>query len=212
MTVSSIIGAFSEEQVQRLTDLSRAQLRAWNKRGFIRPEFKSGDNANAPFTYIYSFKDLLKLRVLNQLRNVYHVPMKELERVERELAHMGDEKWTKQRLWVLNRRVVFEEPESLRKREISSKQFVAEIPLEVVTEDARGDIRRINRRDGGEVGKTVKKRYLHSSETVFAGTRVPVSAVVGYLDAGFTTSDIVARLPDLTPTDVEVARELRAAA
>lgn len=74
--------------------------------------------------------------------------MRELERVEQELEHIGDDKWTSQKLWVHNRRVVFEEPESLRKREIASKQFVAEIALEVVTMDARQEIRKLNRRNG----------------------------------------------------------------
>ena len=209
---SNIMGAFSEEQVGRLTGLSRAQLRAWNRRNFIRPEFKAGDNPRRPFSYIYSFKDLLKLRVLNQLRNIYTVPMRELERVERELSVMGEEKWTSQRLWVHNRKVVFEEPESSRKREISTKQFVAEIPLEVVTTDARTDIARLNRRDGGEVGKIITKRHLHSSEPVFAGTRIPVSAVLGYLEAGLPDKDIIERLPDLEAADIAAARDKRKAA
>ena len=76
MTNANIIGAFSEEQVGNLTGLSRAQLRGWNRRGFIKPEFKVGENPRQPFTFIYSFKDLLKLRVLNQLRNVFSVPMR----------------------------------------------------------------------------------------------------------------------------------------
>lgn len=209
---STILGAFSEEQVSRLTGLSRGQLRSWNRRGFIRPEFKVGDNPRRPFTYIYSFKDLLKLRVLNQLRNVHSVPMRELERVERELENMGDEKWTSQRLWVANRKVVFEEPESLRKREIASKQFVAEIALEVVVTDARKDIAKLNERGDDQVGSTIKKRYLHSSERVFQGTRIPVSAVIGYLDAGFSDRQIIKRLPDLKVADIEEARRLKEAA
>lgn len=209
---TNIIGAFSEEQVALLTGLSRSQLRAWNRRNFIRPEFKAGDNSRRPFTYIYSFKDLLKLRVLNQLRNIYNVPMRELERVERELSGMGDEKWTSQRLWVHNRKVVFEEPESCRKREISTKQFVAEIPLEVVTTDARTDIARLNRRDSNEVGKIVAKRHLHSSEPVFAGTRIPLSAVLGYFEAGIPDEEIMRRLPDLEAADIEAARAYKKAA
>lgn len=208
----SILGAFSEEQVSRLTGLSRGQLRAWNRKGFIRPEFKVGDDARRPYTYIYSFKDLLKLRVLNQLRNVYHVPMGELGRVERALEHMGDEKWTSQRLWVSNRRVVFEEPESLKKREIASKQFVAEIALEIVTSDARADIARLNKRGVEQRGNFVKKRYLHSSEPVFDGTRIPITAVIGYLEAGIGAREIIRRLPDLTLDDVRAARESREAA
>ena len=207
MTNSNIIGAFSEEQISKLTGLSRAQLRGWNRRGFIRPEFKVGDNPRLPFTFIYSFKDLLKLRVLNQLRNIFSVPMHELERVERALAHLGDDKWTSQKLWVSNRRVVFEEPESRRKREIASKQFVAEIALEVVTSDARADIIKLNRRNGGEVGVIVRKRHVHSSEPVFSGTRIPVSAIAEYITLGFEEGQILDRFPDLQAGDLEAARK-----
>jgi uncharacterized protein (DUF433 family) len=135
--------------------------------------------------------------------------MIELERVERELAHMGDEKWTSQKLWVGNRKVVFEEPESQRKREVASKQFVAEIALEVVTSDARKDIERMNRRNGGEVGQIVKKKHIHSSDPVFSGTRIPVTAVIGYLKAGFADGDIVDRFPTLEVGDIEAARHWR---
>lgn len=206
MTNADILGAFSEEQVSKLTGLSRTQLRGWNRRGFIRPEYKSGDNPRQPFTYIYSFKDLLKLRVLNQLRNVFSVPMNELERVERELTHLGDEKWTSQKLWVSNRRVVFEEPESRRKREVASKQFVAEIALEVVTSDARADIKKMNRRNGGEVGNIVRIKHVHSSEPVFSGTRIPVAAIAEYIALGFSAPDIIDRFPDLQEEDIEAAR------
>lgn len=206
MTNASIIGAFSEEQVSRLTGLSRGQLRGWNRRGFIRPEFRVGDDPRKPFSYIYSFKDLLKLRVLNQLRNVHGVQMKELERVERELAHMGDDKWTSQKLWVSNRRVVFVEPESRRKREIASKQFVAEIALEVITSDARLDIQKLNRRNGGEVGVIVKKKHFHSSDPIFSGTRIPVAAIVEYLRLGFDDGEILDRFPDLQSGDLDAAR------
>lgn len=205
-TASNIVGAFSEDQVSKLTGLSHGQLRAWNRRGFIRPEFRSASDGRKAYSYIYSFKDLLKLRVLNQLRNVYNVSMKELERVEQELAHMGDEKWTSQKLWVQNRRVVFQEPESLRKREINSKQFVAEIALEVVTSDAREDIQRLNRRHADQIGSTERRKHVHSKERVFAGTRVPVSAVIDYLKAGYDAGHILAEFPTLAEADIAAAR------
>ncbi|WP_169799481.1 DUF433 domain-containing protein [Novosphingobium lentum] len=212
MPPTSILGAFSEEQVSRLTGLSLGQLRGWNRRGFIRPEFRISDNPRKPFSYIYSFKDLLKLRVLNQLRNVHGVQMAELERVERALAHMGDEKWTSQKLWVGNRKVVFEEPESRRKREVASKQFVAEIALEVVTSDARRDIELMNRRNGGQVGHITRKKFVHSSEPVFAGTRIPVTAVTGFLSAGYEPGEIIDRFPSLEVADIDAARHWQAEA
>lgn len=207
MTPDNIIGAFSEDQVSRLTGLTRAQLRRWNHNEFIRPEYRVNDNPRQPFSYIYSFKDLLKLRVLNQLRNVHGVSMSELRKVEQALAHMGDDKWTSQKLWVHSRKVVFEEPESSRKREVASKQFVAEIALEIVTSDARKDILKLNRRDGRKVGKIEKRRQVHSSDPVFSGTRIPVSAVIGFMDAGYSDEQILDQFPGLEPDDLHAARQ-----
>lgn len=202
---SSILGAFSEDQVAALTGLSKSQLRAWGRRGFIRPEFKAEDGRR-PFSRIYSFKDLLKLRVLNQLRNVHNVTMRELEKVGRELSHLGDDKWTSQKLWVFRRRVVFEEPETHRRREIASKQYVFEIPLEVITADARTDIQRLNRRDEGQVGEIERRRHLHSSDEVFAGTRIPIAAVLDYVRAGSSDDAIIDQFPSLQAGDIEAAR------
>ncbi len=210
MTASNIIGAFSEDQVAQLTGLSRAQLRRWNHSDFIRPDYRVDGDGRKAFSYVYSFKDLLKLRVLNQLRNVYGVSMPELRKVERELAHLGDGKWTSQKLWVHNRRVVFEEPESSRKREVSSKQFVAEIPLEVVTSDARRDIDALNSRDSDVIGRIEKRRYVHSSEPVFAGTRIPVSSIVDYVNAGYSDDAIIAEFSSLRVGDIATARRLAA--
>ncbi len=201
-----IVGAFSEEQVACLTGLSLSQLRRWNSIDFIKPEYRQPRSPRRAYSRIYSFRDLLKLRVLNQLRNVYNIPFKELRNVERELDHLGDEKWTSQKLWVLNRRVVFQEPESMRKREISSKQFVAEIPLAVVTTDARADIRRLNERSGNTVGQTEKRRQVHSSEEVFSGTRIPVKAIAGYIRQGFDDNEILRKFPILNQSDIDVAR------
>jgi len=204
--MSNAVSAFSEDQVSRLTGLTVSQLRNWNRTGFIQPEYKN--NEVRSFSRIYSFRDLLRLRVLNQLRNVYRVPMQELRRVSKELEHLGEDMWTSQKLWVLNRKVVFEEPESSRKREIASKQYIAEIPLSIVTSDARSDIVKLNQRKN-VAGEIIKKRQLHSSEPVFRGSRIPVSAIVGYLKAGFEEAEILRRFPSLLPEDVAAARAVQ---
>lgn len=165
----SIVGAFSKEQVSRLTRLSRAPLRRWNNNGFIRPEYPVDDSPRKPFSRIYSFKDLLKLRVHN-------------------------------------RRVVFEEPESSKKREVASKQFVAEIALEIVTSDARRDIPKLNRRDGDRIGKIENRYQVHSSEPVFSGTGIPVSAVLGFLDTGYSDQRLLDEFQGLEPDDLQAAR------
>lgn len=135
--------------------------------------------------------------------------MSELRRVEGELAEMGDERWTSQKLWVANRKVIFSEPESNKKREIVSRQFVVEIALEVVTTDARKAIDELNRRTSVDVGKITKKKHVHSSKHVFSGTRIPVLAIIGYLNAGYNDRDILDRYPSLEAADIDAARNWR---
>ncbi len=135
--------------------------------------------------------------------------MSELRRVEGELAEMGDERWTSQKLWVANRKVIFSEPESNKKREIVSRQFVVEIALEVVTTDARKAIDELNRRTSVDVGKITKKKHVHSSKHVFSGTRIPVLAIIGYLNAGYNDRDILDRYPSLAAADIDAARNWR---
>lgn len=206
MSETDIIGAFSEEQVSRLTGLSRGQLSGWRRSEFVKPSYRSGVKPRAAYSFVYSFKDLLKLRVLNQLRNVHGVSMHELRKVSVELEKIGIEDWASKRLWVSNRKVVFEEPESKKKREVSTKQFVAEIALEVITSSARNDIDRLNERDDTKIANVEKRRQVSSSSEVFAGTRIPVSVVVEYLEAGVADSDILLDYPDLTQKDIDFVR------
>jgi uncharacterized protein (DUF433 family) len=47
---------------------------------------------------------------------------------------------------------------------------------------------------------------------VFAGTRVPVAAVMPYLQRGLPVEEILEAFPQLTEKDIEVARQLAAVA
>jgi uncharacterized protein (DUF433 family) len=52
----------------------------------------------------------------------------------------------------------------------------------------------------------VKRRKVAGFKPVFEGTRIPVQAIVGYLERGYSTEKILESYPELTPKDVEVAR------
>jgi uncharacterized protein (DUF433 family) len=204
MNGSSIVGAFSEEQVQGLSGLSKSQLKRWRRDGFIRPSFDAGEGHGA-FSHIYSFKDLVNLRVLNALRNVHRVSLIELKKTARELAHLGDDKWTATTLYVLKRRVVYVEPETKQKREVTSGQYVADIPLRVAIANTRDAVARMNRRNGGQVGKVVRSRYVNRNAPVVAGTRIPVRVIKDFADAGFRPRQIIKEYPTLTVADVKAA-------
>lgn len=202
MGQGNVIGAFGENQVQRLTGLSSSQLRRWRRDGFIRPAYDDG--GRSPFSHVYSFKDLVNLRVLNALRNEHKVSLAELKKVGRELSHLGDDRWTATTLYVLNKRVVFEEPETRRKREITTKQYVVDIPLKVAIQRAQRAVEGLNA-ESRNPGRIVRNRFVAQNLPTFAGTRIPVAAVIQFAKAGYSAAAIMREYPDLTNADVDAA-------
>lgn len=205
MSDESVLGAFSEAQVERLTGVSIAQLRRWDRTGFFKAALHS-DEVRA-FSRVYSFKDLVSLRVLNQLRNVHNVSMPELRKTAREMAHLGDDVWTQTTLYVHRGRVVFDEPETSAKREVTTKQYVADIPLKVAISDTRLAIASMNRRDDDQIGRITRNRYVQQNKPVIAGTRIPVAAIKSFTQAGYSPAEIVDQYPSISVEDVRAAIE-----
>ena len=201
---NNVIGAFSEDHAAELSGVSRAQLRRWDRIGFLSPSYGQPDRGQ-PFSRLYSFRDLVALRVLNDLRNEKGVPLQHLRKVAEHLAHLGDAKWTCTTLYVLGKRVVFEDPATKSKTEIVSGQRVLDIPLRVVISDTRRAIQRMNERGSDERGQIVRSRFVMQNEPVFAGTRIPVATIKRYLDAGYPPNRIIEEFPQLTATDIKAA-------
>jgi uncharacterized protein (DUF433 family) len=205
MSSKNVIAAFTDEQVERLTGVTRQQLRYWDRTGFFRPAFASEDRRDA-YSRIYSFKDVASLRVLNVLRNQYSVPLQHLRKVAEELAHLSDSKWTTVSLFVLNKRVIFVERDTEQYREIVSKQYVIDMPLSVVIADTRRDVEALSDRSR-EVGKIEKARFVSHNALVIAGTRIPVSTIKQFAEDGFSVEQILKEYPTLTEQDVRAAIE-----
>jgi uncharacterized protein (DUF433 family)/DNA-binding transcriptional MerR regulator len=206
LSQDNFIGAFSETDAARLSRLSVGQLRSWDRKGFVQPSYADSDRS-LPYSRIYSFRDLVSLRVLGQLRTVYKVPLQHLRRVSEMLAHLGDSKWTATTLYVLGKRVVFDDPRSSQRTEVVSGQRVFDIPLRVVVSDTKKAIADLNHRSEAERGKVVHGKFILQNEPVFEGTRIPVSAVKRYLAAGFSSVAIMTEFPDLTLADIITARD-----
>lgn len=205
MHQGNVVGAFSEVDAARLSGLSVNQLRSWDRKGFLRPSFAEPDR-RLPYSRIYSFKDVVALRVLGQLRNSYKVPLEHLRQVSEKLAHLGDSRWTATTLYVLGNKVVFRDPRSDNREEVVSGQRVFDIPLRVAVSDTKDAIASLNRRSENELGKVVHGKFTLQNEPVFEGTRIPVATVRRYLNAGFSPEEIVWEYPDLTIPDIETAR------
>ncbi len=203
-STKNIIAAFTEDQTAKLTGVTVRQLRNWDRTGFFVPSLAYEDRSQ-PLSRLYSFRDLVSLKILNSLRNELNVSLQHLRQVKYKLAHLGDDLWSKTVLFVLNKRVAFENPETRAKEEVVSGQGILQIPLEVVTGDMRRAVDAMRKRDETLVGQIERKKGIANSKPVIAGTRIPVSSIKAFADEGYTVEQIMAEYPTLTKADVIAA-------
>ncbi len=136
---SAIITAFTEPQVERLTGVNQRQLR-YRASDFFAPSLRVNDPA-LESKRLYSFRDLVCLKIINALRIESKIPLQELRATKDQLSHLGDDLWAKTTLYILGKRVVFDNPETGEKEEARSGQGVLEIPLKKVTGDMEEAVR-----------------------------------------------------------------------
>lgn len=200
----NIISAFTEEQVERLTGLSKSQLRRWDRTHFFSPSL-AYENRRSPYSRIYSFTDIAALRVLSVLRSQYGVSLQHLREVSRKLGNLDSDGWVRTTLYVLNRKVNFDDPESGRQREVVSGQYAIGLPLEKVMSDTERDVKRLSERNADQIGKIEKKRYISHNAAVVAGTRIPIRTIKHFWEDGYSVEDIISEYPSLTEADIKAA-------
>ena len=204
---SSVIAAFSEIQTERLTGITRRQLRYWDNTGFYSPSYAE-ENRRVAFSRIYAFKDIVALRVLSALRNQYDVSLQHLREVSARLSHLPSDpdRWASVRLYVHLKRVFWIEPKSQLPQEIASGQFMVPIRLEEFVADTKEKVRNlVAPRDISKVGSVERSRYVAHNAHVIAGTRIPVNAIKRFAEAGYTVDQILHEYPDITQEDVRTA-------
>jgi len=201
--VAQVISAFTEDQVERLTRLTKSQLRYWNRTGFFTPEFI--DEGHRYFGRIYSFRDVVGLKTLGILRNKENVTLQHLRDVAKSLSHLQDEIWTKAVLYVLQRRVVIHEEGTGRLQDPVTGQYVNGLALKMVMSDVAREAEKLRERNPESVGKIEKNRFIAHNAFVIAGTRIPTAAIKRFHEAGYSPSQIIEEYPDLTVADIEAA-------
>lgn len=194
---------FLARDVVRLTGLSMSQLTRWDREGFFAPRY-ADDNRKSAYSRIYSFKDVVGLRTISELKGRHGVPFRELRRVAKELSSYTKTPWSDIRLWVWNRIVHFNEPETGRDREVVGGQYVL-FPLEAVERDVINSIAELRKRRETDFGHLEQHRLVARNALVVAGTRIPVSAIKNFSGAGFSPEQIMQEYPALTREDIEAA-------
>jgi len=205
MTETKVITAFTDEQVSRLTGISVGQLRYWDRTNFFRPEF-AFDNRRDAFSRIYSYLDLVSLKVISRLRD--EVSLQQLLLVKEKLKKITPELWRDLTLWVQKNNVTFVNPDTGEPEEVISGQRVMKLPLRDTIDDLDVRMKEIFARDNASFGHIEKHRRIQHNRPVIAGTRIPVSAVVAFHEAGYSVNQIIEEYPSLTPQDVKAALSL----
>lgn len=204
--IDSVIAAFTEHQVERLSGVTRRQLRYWDRTGFFSPEHGNPDRRMA-FARVYSFRDLVALRTLNVLRNQFVVPLQHLRKVADQLKELPGRVWNDTTLYVQNGRVVLHVPGSEQPREVVSGQYVFPMELRKVVRATDEDTRELRKRDPATIGQIARSRSVAHNADVLAGTRIPVASVRRFLEDGYAVSEIIREYPSLTEVDVEAVRQ-----
>lgn len=200
--MSSLVSAFSIEQVHRLTGLSVSRLTGWDNDGFYQPSL-AYKNRRSPYSRIYTFEDLVGLRTLSLLRE--RVSMQHLRKAAVKLQEHSGRPWSELTLYVVNREVHFKPQGSDQIQGVVSGQIALAIPLSSVAEDMLAKAEKMRRRDTKSVGKIEQHRFVMGGDRVIAGTRILVSSIKAFAEAGYSVTQIIEQYPMLKKKDVEAA-------
>lgn len=204
MDTRKLVETFSEEMASRLTGVSVRQLRYWDKDGFFSPSLADPDRSLA-YSRLYSFRDIVALKVLNALRNDAKVPLQHLREVKVTLMSLGEKLWGETTLYVHNKRVVFVNPETDTLEEVVSGQGILQIPLAIASSNMRDAINRLKQRSPDQIGKLERRRKIAHNQLVIAGTRIPVENVKAFAAEGYSIERIKLEYPTLTEADIQAA-------
>jgi DNA-binding transcriptional MerR regulator len=166
-------------RAERLTGITIGQLRYWDRTRFFTPSLANEDRRQA-YSRVYTFRDVMCLKILNTIRNESKVPLQHLREVKDKLEHLGDDMWAKTTLYLLNRRIVFLNPETAQKEDVVSGQGILQIPLQVVRGDMERAVRALRQRDEKTIGRVTHHRGLANNKPVIAGTRIPVKSIKAF--------------------------------
>src|SRR6266508_4215009 len=108
----AVLLAFTVEQAARVTNVSERRIRYWDRTGVLSPSLARDTQRRMPYSRIYSFRDLVGLRTLGELRDRHHFSLQKLRTVGDWLTRYADHPWASLRFYVDGRRIIFREPVS----------------------------------------------------------------------------------------------------
>jgi DNA-binding transcriptional MerR regulator len=202
--------AFPDTQARRLAGVSMRRLRYWEEAGLVVPSIKRRLSEHNTVR-LYSYQDLLALLVVSALRTERNMSLQKIRRVVTHLRSRGYQAPLRElKFATVGREIYFQHPDGRWEGDLRPDQIVI---VEVILLDPlRLRIDRAAARPAQDAGRVEKRRGVHASAPVFAGTRIRVATVQRYLQQGYRAEAILEAFPDLSLADVEEARRQLVAA
>jgi hypothetical protein len=120
------------------------------------------------------------------------------------LARHTDKPWSAIQLSVLNRKIVHDLAGT--PRDTDGQLAGTHVPLPSIASEVARRAEALRKRDNDQIGVFERHKFIAHNARVLAGTRIPVSAVASFIDAGYSDEAIVAEYPTLTKFDVSMVR------
>ena len=202
--------AFPDTKARQLARVSMRRLRYWEQVGLVVPSIKRRISPGTTVR-LYSFQDLLALLVVSELRTEREMSLQRIRRLVKHLRSRDyDEPLRELKFATVGREIYFQHPDGSWEGDLGPDQVVFEHAIRL--DPLRSRIERAAKRPVEDAGQIVKRRGVHASAPVFAGTRIKVATVQEYLRNGQSLGEILEAFPDLKQADVQEARRLLAAA
>ncbi len=197
------------ETAARLAAVSVQRVRYWDQTRLVVPSVRRQHGRIV--LRLYGFQDLVELLAVAAMLRSPGISLQHVRKVVAYLHKRGYEAPLREvRYAVAGGEVFFLEKDGNWAGGRAPDQIVEHrvLPLEEI----RDRIRQAPKRPANAAGRIVRRRRVAGFQPVFEGTRIPVRAIVEYLERGYSTGKILESFPELTPKDIEVARRQTGAA
>jgi len=189
----------------RVIEIEERRLRAWNDRGLVSPSLVTQLGSRQIWTF--SLEDLVQGRVVKELED-REISVRYIRRVVEAVRSSTYPQPLASLVWgVAGHEIFVGYPDGgwVGDRRPSQNVFIETLDLDTIRGDAR---RAAQERQPDHVGVVEARRGKLGSKDVFAGTRIPVAAVVEYIERGANDQRILQGFPDLRSEDIDYARQL----
>jgi uncharacterized protein (DUF433 family) len=143
------------------------------------------------------------------------MPLRRIRTVVRYLRREGHKAPLRElNFAVAGRELFFQRPDGTWAGDSQPDQIVIDATISLPLDQYRAGIRRAARtaRSRRDAGRIEQHRRVLGHKPIFAGTRVPVAAVIPYLQRGLPIEEILEAFPQLTKADIKAARRHAAVA